>query len=313
MKEVSFAMDQEETANFRKAGQILKEVMEYARGLVKPEMKLLEIAEKIEEKIIKLGGKPAFPVNLSMNDIAAHYTSAYDDQSLARGLLKVDVGVHVEGCVADGAFSMDLEESEENTRLIEASQKALVAALQVVRRNVTLGEIGRVIQKEIVSCGFSPITNLSGHEILPYEVHAGLTIPNVDTGSEMILDEGVYAIEPFATTGAGSVYEGKPSGIYQLKKSRPVRDPLAREILKYIEEEYLTLPFCSRWIVKKFGMRALLALSQMEQQGIMHHYRQLIEKGHGKVSQAEKTILITKNGVEIINCSARNPRTLVCG
>lgn len=294
-------MDKQELANFRKAGEIARQAFSYAKEIVKPGMKLLEIAEKIEEKIIMLGGKPAFPVNLSMNDVAAHYTPSYDDQSVASGLLKVDIGVHIEGCVADGALSFDLEGSEEHKKLIQASQEALDEALRIVRKGITLGEIGRVIQERIVKHGFSPISNLSGHEILPYEVHAGLTIPNIDTGSTVALDDGVYAIEPFVTPGAGSVYEGRPSGIYQFKRKKPVRDPLGREILHYIEEEYSTLPFCSRWIVKKFGVRALLALSQMEQQGILHHYTQLVEKHHGKVSQTEKTILITKDGVEVLN------------
>ena len=294
-------MDQKELANFRKAGEIARQAFAYAREIVKPGMKLLELAEQIEKKIVALGGKPAFPVNLSMNDIAAHYTPSYDDESVASGLLKVDIGVHVEGCTADGAFSIDLEGNDENRALIEASQKALDAALRTVRKGMTLSEIGKTIQESIVKQGFSPITNLSGHEILPYEVHAGLTIPNVDTGSMTALDEGVYAIEPFVTPGAGSVYEGRPSGIYQFKKKKSVRDLLGREILHYIEEEFSTLPFCSRWIVKKFGVRALLALSQMEQQGILHHYTQLVEKHHGKVSQTEKTIIIMKEGVEVLN------------
>ncbi len=294
-------MNQKELANFRKAGDISKKAFAYAQELVKPGMKLLEIAEKIEAKIFELGGKPAFPVNLSMNDIAAHYTSSYDDQGVAHGLLKVDIGVHIEGCVADGALSLNLDRDDEHEKLIQASQEALDEVLKKVKKGVTLAEIGKLIQGRIVKQGFSPIGNLSGHEILPYVVHAGLTIPNVDTGSLVKLDEGVYAIEPFATTGAGSVYEGGSSGIYQLKQKKPVRDSVAREMLGFIEEEYQTLPFCSRWMVKKFGTRALVLLQIMHQQGILHHYPQLIEKQHGIVSQAEKTIMITKDGVEVLN------------
>ncbi len=294
-------MDAEDIAHFKKAGEIAKQVFPYAIELAKPGVKLLEIAEKIEARIVELGGKPAFPVNLSMNDIAAHYTPSHEDAGIAGGLLKVDFGVHIEGCLADGAVSVDLENSEENKKLIEASKRALEQALALVKKDVALTDIGKIIQDTIVAAKFSPIGNLSGHEILPYMIHAGLTIPNVANGNTFRLDEGVYAIEPFATTGAGYVYEGKPSGIYQMKQKKPVRDPVAREMILFIEEEYEILPFCSRWLVKKFGARALFALQGMEQQGIVYQYPQLIEKNHGKVSQAERTILITKDGVEVLN------------
>lgn len=294
-------MDKEEIDNFRKAGAISKQVVDYARGLAKPGMKLLELAERIEDKIIELGGKPAFPVNLSINDVAAHYTPSYDDENIAQGLLKVDIGVHIEGCVADTAFSVDFEDSGENRKLIEASQDALSKALEKIGKGFILADVGKIIQEAIVKHGFSPIINLSGHEIIPYIIHAGLTIPNVNNGNNFALEEGVYAIEPFATTGAGSVYEGRASGIYALENKKPMRDSIARQILKYIEEEYSTLPFCSRWIVKKFGTRGLIALQQMQSQGVLHQYPQLVEKNHGKVSQAEKTVIISNDGVEVIN------------
>ena len=123
-----------------------------------------------------------------------------------------------------------------------------------------------------------------------------MTIPNFNNSQEIKLDEGAYAIEPFTTllSGSGSVKEGKLSGIFHLEKERNVRDNFARLVLKFIKEEYQTLPFCSRWIHKKFGTRGLLALKQIEQSGILHHYPQLIEKSLAKVAQAEHTVIITK-------------------
>src|SRR3989338_11154809 len=103
-----------------KAGTVVSKVREYARTIVKPGMPLIEIAEKIEEKIAELGGKPAFPTNLSINEIAAHCTPTHNDQTKAEGLLKVDIGVQIDGYIADTAFSIDLENSDENSSLIKA-------------------------------------------------------------------------------------------------------------------------------------------------------------------------------------------------
>ncbi len=280
--------------NYIKAGKIAKQVVEYAKSIIKKDMPLLEIAEKIEAKISELGAKPAFPTNLSINEIAAHSTPSFNDETKAQGLLKVDIGVHIEGCTADTAFSIDLENSKENKILIEAAEAALKAGLEKINYNVKLKEIGKAISEAMKSKGVSPINNLSGHSMIPYDLHAGITIPNYDNSSDFELEEGTYAIEPFSTMGLGSVRDGKPSGIYHLQKDGNVRDPFAREILMYIAEEYKTLPFCSRWIYKKFGPRTLIALKRIEEAGLLHHYRQLIEKSNAKVAQAEHTVIITK-------------------
>ncbi|MCK9595722.1 type II methionyl aminopeptidase [Candidatus Pacearchaeota archaeon] len=276
-----------------KAGEIAKKVKEYANTIAKKGTPLLEIAEKIESKIIELGGKPAFPTNLSINEIAAHYTPSYNDETQAHGLLKIDLGVHVDGWIADTAFSVDLENSVENKKLIEASKNGLKSGIKKIEEKASLGEIGKAIQEAIESEGFSPIINLTGHEMNEYELHAGLAILNIKTNKTEKLPKGLYAIEPFATSGSGKVYEGKPSGIYILiNDEKNIRSPEARNVLNFIFEEYRTLPFCSRWIVKKFGVKSLFALKQLEENEIIHHYPQLIESSKAKVSQAENTILI---------------------
>ncbi len=278
-----------------KAGKIASQVKEYAKTIVKKDIILLEIAEKIEDKIIELGGKPGFPTNLSINEIAAHYTPPHDDETKASGLIKIDLGVHVDGNLADTAFSVDLEDNKENKKLIEASQKALEKVAKFIKQGSKTNEIGYLIQKTIESYEFSPIINLSGHEMKKYELHAGLTIPNIDDKREFILEKGTYAIEPFATKGGGRVRDGKPSGIYILIDEKNVRSPIAREILEFILEEYKTLPFCSRWLVKKFGTKALFGLKQLEQNENLHQFPQLIEISNQKVSQAENTFLIEKD------------------
>jgi methionyl aminopeptidase len=279
------------------AGKIASDVKKYARTIIKKDVPLLEIAEKIESKIIKLKGKPAFPTNLSINEIAAHYTPSHDEKTKAHGLLKIDLGVHIEGWIADTAFSIDLENSPENQKLISASEEALENAIKIFKQEVNLEEVGKIIQETIEEKGFESIINLSGHSMEKYDLHAGITIPNIKNKVNYILEKGLYAIEPFATNGSGRVHDSKPSGIYMLNSEKNVRSPIAREILKYITKNYQTLPFCSRWLVKEFGTKALFGLRQLEENKNIHQFPQLIEAEKGKVAQTEQTILI---GDEII-------------
>jgi len=285
-------MNQEEISSYKKAGEIAKEAIRYAKLIIKKGVSLLEIAEKIENKIVELGGKPAFPLNLCINEKAAHYTPSAQDTTLASGLLKIDLGVHVQGCIVDTAFSLDLDDNEENKKLINASEKALKEAIKIVKKDIEIWKIGDIIQKSISSFSLSPIRNLSGHELASYKIHAGLTIPNTNNNNSTKLPEGAYAVEPFSTTGIGLVYDGKPSGVYELIEKKPVRNPEARKALEFIQEEYKTLPFCERWVEKKFA-HASLALNFLEQAGILKQFSQLIEKSHAKVSQSETTILVT--------------------
>jgi len=280
-----------------KAGKIASEVRKYTRTIIKKDVLLLEIAEKIEAKIEELGGKPAFPVNLSIDNISAHYTPSHDDKTLVHGLLKVDFGVHIDGWIADNAFSIDLEGNEENKKLIQASEKALEKALKITKKEISTDEIGDIISKTIESYGFSPIINLSGHNMGNYKLHSGITIPNVNDHKKIKFEDGVYAFEPFATTGSGKVHDGKPSEIYELRETKNVRNPISREVLEFIKKEYDTLPFCSRWLVKKLGTRALFGLKQLEDNGNLHQFSQLVEVAGSKVSQAEQTILISENEV----------------
>ena len=290
-------MNKLEIEKYNKAGKITSEVVEYAKSIVKKDVLLIELAEKIEQKIYDLGGKPAFPVNLSINEVAAHATPSYNDESKAHGLLKVDIGVHIEGFAADTAFSVDLEDNEVNKGLIESAEDALKEGLKIVKHKIELREIGKVISERIKSKGFMPVVNLSGHAIKEYDLHAGVNVPNYDNGDDSELEEGVYAIEPFSTNGSGKVIDGRPSGIYQVVKQGNVRDNMAREVLKFIVEEYKTLPFCSRWIHKKFGGRGLLGLRFIEQAGLLHGFTQLVEISHGIVAQAEHTIIVQGNEV----------------
>ena len=280
-----------------KAGKIASEVKAWIKPQIKKDFPLLDLAEKIEKKIIELGGFPAFPVNLSINEYAAHYTPPHDDKTLAHGLLKVDFGVEVEGWIADNAFSIDLENSKTNKELIDASIKAVNEAEKILSSETTLGEVGEVIEKTVRRHGFNPVTNLSGHSMEQYDLHAGITVPNVNNNSEITFGEGLYAIEPFTTNGNGFVHDGKKGNIWVLQEDKNTRMPLARKVLEFIKDTYGYLPFASRWVVKIFGTHSLLALNQLEREGILHHYEILTEEKGKVVAQTENSFLIESNKV----------------
>ena len=284
--------------NYKKAGNIAAEARSYAKKLVKANESVLEATEKIELKIIELGGKPAFPVDMSINNIAAHYSSIHKDTLMFKDndIVKVDIGVHINGAIADTAISIDLGD---NKLLIEAAETALDNALKIIRPGVKLFEIGKAIQETIQDYDFSPIRNLSGHGLELYKVHANPSIPNVNNKDQTALKADiVIAIEPFATQGSGLVMEGKPSEIYELIERKPTRNNNSRKILDYVEKEYKTLPFNKRWLLKKFnGIETSLGLSLLEKDGILHQYSILPEKSNGIVSQAEHTVIVREKPI----------------
>ncbi|MEK6908885.1 MAG: type II methionyl aminopeptidase [Nanoarchaeota archaeon] len=293
-------MDKTVIDKILKAGKIAQELRRYAREIVVKGKSLFEIATLIDDKIHIIGAKPAFPVNLSINEIAAHYTPSVGDDFVAHGLLKVDIGISVDGYIADTAFSVDLDNSEINKKLIEAAESAVNTSVSEFAVGRKLTEIGGKISEAISKFGFTSIANLSGHSIERFVVHAGWTVPNYDSGQTDELEEGLYATEPFATNGHGRVRDGGKSGIFRIDADVPVRDRFAREVLNWIADEYKTLPFASRWVHKKFGTRGMLALRQLEQAGVLYQYPQLVEVSGGKVAQAEHTVLLLDSGEKFV-------------
>ncbi|HLD12481.1 MAG TPA: type II methionyl aminopeptidase [Candidatus Nanoarchaeia archaeon] len=273
------------------AGRIAKKVREWGKSLFKEGEKLLDIAETVENKIREEGAQPAFPTCLSLNGLAAHFTPRINDPlTLTKGdVVKFDMGVHVNGKVADTACTLEIG-TNNHTKLIEASKEALDNAIKIMKPGVVLRDIGKVISKTITSKGYTPIINLSGHGVSDYIVHDDPSIPNYDNKDETTLTEGQsIACEPFATTGQGMVKDGKPCGIYMIINKKNVRSEQARQLIKYLETTFNTLPFTPR-CVKTPG--AMILINQLEREGILKQYTQLPERSNGMVSQAEHTIII---------------------
>ncbi|NJE42435.1 type II methionyl aminopeptidase [Thermococcus sp. GR6] len=285
-----------------KAGEIARQVKKEVISLIKPGTKLYDIAEFVERRIIELGGKPAFPCNLSINEIAAHYTPYKGDETVLKegDYLKVDIGVHVDGYIADTAltFRVGMEEDD----LMIAAREALENAINIIRAGIKINEIGKAIEETIRGYGFNPIVNLSGHKIERYKLHAGISIPNIYRPADSyVLKEGdVIAIEPFATTGAGQVIEVPPALIFMYLRDRPVRMAQARRVLMHIKREYNGLPFAYRWLQGFMPEGQLkLALAQLDRVGAIYSYPILREVRGGLVAQFEHTVIVEKEGAYI--------------
>jgi len=280
--------------NWIKAGEIASKVRRYGKNLIKPGVSFLDVANKVELKISELGGKPAFPAQFSINNIAAHYTPIVGDLSkFEKGdLVKFDHGVQIDGAIADTAISVDLGN---HSKLIKASETALKVAIDNVKPGITNGEIGALIEETIVSKGFKPIKNLSGHGLSEYTVHTPPSMVNYDSGERVKLKKGqIIAIEPFASTGTGLVTEGKGSEIYSLISQNPVRNTQARNILKFIKSEYKMLPFAKRNLLNDFSkFEIAIGISNLIKRGILMEYGVLPEQDPSSlVAQTEHTIIV---------------------
>lgn len=289
---------------YKKAGEIAKKVHHYIKSLLKPGESILNIAESIEQKIIDLGGFPAFPVNISINNIAAHYTPNSDDKiTLKEGdVVKIDFGVHIDGYPVDTAATYEINDNKYKD-LIEAAKNALIEASKKIKKDIKVSEIGDVIEKTIKKYNYNPLINLSGHGIDRYILHSNITIPNYNNNSNITIKEGVYAIEPFASTKDIKVIEGNPSTIYSIINIRPVRNPNARKLLEYIYEKYKTLPFCYRWLKKEYNDKDNLKmlLDYLKSQGILYEYPILITSNNNYVSQFETTFYVKDNTYDLIS------------
>lgn len=301
-------MEKEETEKYIQAGKITKEAVEKAKKSIKPGQKLLEIAESIEKSIETIGAgkaKPAFPVNLSINQNAAHYTPGNNTKETLKetDVIKVDLGTQIDGYICDTAFTLNFD--NKFSKMIEAAEQALENALSIAKEGTQIGKIGQEIEKAIKSKGYNPIQNLTGHGLNQYEQHAHPSIPNIETKNPNKLESGkAYALEPFATNGQGWVKEGQQSEIFALDKPKNTRNTHARKLQEHILEEYQTTPFALRWLQNKTKMpefQLKVAMRELQKTGAIKSFPVLHEQPGKIVTQAEKSIII-QDGKTTVLC-----------
>ena len=290
-------MEKEIKDNYLEAGRINKKVLEYARRYIKEGKSLLDIAETLEKKTSEENkeARPAWPVNLSINENAAHQTASLDEEVVLTGneLIKVDAGVHIDGYISDAAITIDL--SGEHGKLVEAAEEALEEGVKATEKR-EISAIGKAVEKAIKDKGFNPVQNLTGHFLEQWINHAPPSIPNIETNyKKEIENDSVIAIEPFVTDGEGYVREGGKAEIFMLVERKPLRNINARKILDFIEENYNTLPFAERWLTKEFEMpdfQRKVAFRELMRGGCLKSFPVLHEEKGKLVAQAETTLII---------------------
>jgi methionyl aminopeptidase len=287
--------------SYIKAGRIASEVRKEARSLVREGAPLLNICEAVEKLTREKGGVPAFPCNVCINEIAAHYSSPPSDTSLVpRGsLVKVDIGVHVDGYIADTATTVSL--SSELDPMVQGVNEALTQALKAVGPGARTSSIGETIEKTVERFGFRPIWNLGGHQMSRFILHTGKSIPNIHSLSfEKLREDEVYAIEPFLTlrSAKGAVIgREREMYIHRFQKEKRLRLTESRRLLTEIRSDYRSLPFSRRWLSSTWSRETLeAAFKELVQERCVMGYPVLVEETSQAVSQAEHTIIVMKDG-----------------
>ena len=289
--------------DYLKAGKIAGEVRENVRKKNWVGSTLAEICEYVESEIIKRGAKCAFPVNTSLNEVAAHYTAEPNDPKTVSDadLVKIDLGAQVNGYIADTAVTVNYDTQYDS--LVQAAENALQAAMSMIKVGVKSKDVGRKIQNTIMDMGFKPIANLSGHSLDQYTIHAGKTVPNMWTiGSFSFSENEAFACEPFVTTknALGFVRNGKIKNIYALVSRKKTKDDEADKLQEYIWNNFNMLPFALRWIVKEWEEKeARKMLDFLIKKKVVKAYAILVEANGKTVAQAEHTFIPTQTGVTI--------------
>jgi methionyl aminopeptidase len=285
-------MNEESIRKQKEAFEKMKVVLEYAKTLVKPNAKILDIAEAIEKKIFEVGAKPAFPVNIGINEVAAHYTPSIDDQTILKegDMVKIDIGLHVDGYISDNAFTVLV--GKNSHPMIEIAKKAVEEARKVLRENVKIKEVSEVIESVVSSSGFNIVRNLTGHFLDRYVVH-GVSIPNVKNEIEIPIPKGqAVAIEVFVTNGSGWVKESSEVEIFQFREDRGSRILEAKKILEMSIRDFDGLPFAKRWIKNIPRAKLDLAIRDLVNRGCLIDYPVLKESDNSLVAQWEESFIV---------------------
>lgn len=296
--------DQDALEKFRLSGKILRETREETRRFVRESMPIIEVCEKAEKLIRDKGAKPAFPCNVSINEVAAHYTSPPGDENLIpeKAVVKVDLGAHVDGYVTDTAVTVSFDPEYEI--MVDVAETALDTAIHAIQDGTSLSKIGGTVENTIKNRGFKPIQNLTGHSIGRYLIHAGTSIPNVHQVSFGKLRAGeIYAIEPFVTVreAAGSVEDSPQKTIFRLVKTKSTKNPDSKLLLKFIENNFHTLPFAERWLQDVLPQnRYREAFKELLASKALMGYPVFVEVTRKKVAQAEHTILVKEGGCTVL-------------
>jgi len=297
-------LSEEVLQKYQRAGEIAAEVREYIRRSVSEGMPIIDVCEKTESLIREKGGKPAFPCNVSINEVAAHYTSPPEDKRTIppNSVVKVDIGVHIDGYIADTAVTVCF--NTEYDILVHTAQEALETGIKTIRPGLPISRFGSIIEKTIETRGFKPISNLTGHQLGRYLVHTGKSLPNISHLSVAKVYVGeIYAIEPFVTVpkAACRIEYSREAYIFRFLKHKSFKNEYARQLLDYIFKNFQTLPFTERWLQKIVPSdRYKAAFTELLSSKALMSYPVFVEASGKPVAQAEHTVLVTKDGCQVL-------------
>ena len=299
--------------SYIQAGKIVSDIRGEASKMIKDGALVIDLVNYVESEILKTGAEIAFPCNVSINEIAAHYTSPAEDktQFKAGDMVKLDLGAMVDGYIADSAITViadgnidenyTQDEINLHEEIVEASAAGLEAAIATARAGIEVSKIGAAVHEAISEYNLNPIFNLTGHSLEQHNLHAGISIPNYDNHDNYVLEEGqAIAIEPFATNGEGIVNDAPGNYIFSYIANKPFRMKTTQRVLKYIQHNHAYVPFSGRWITDEFGQRkGSIALKQLSEAMAIYPYAPLREKKNCFVSQKEHTIIVENEGCTV--------------
>lgn len=298
--------------DYRHAAETHRQVRQWAQGWIQPGMALTDIANGIEDSVRALVGHSGldegdaivagmgFPTGMNLNDVAAHYTPNAGNKMVfgQDDVIKIDIGVHVNGRILDSAFSMAFEPKYDN--LLAAVKAATNTGVKEAGIDARLGEIGGAIQETMESYEIEldgktypikSIRNLNGHTIHHYSIHGDKSVPIVKTDDQTKMEEGdVFAIETFGSTGNGYVRDQGEVSHYALMADAPkvdLRLSSAKSLLNTIKKNFGTLPFCRRYLDRIGCDKYLLGLNHLVNQGIVQDYPPLVDKKGSYTAQFE--------------------------
>ncbi len=284
------------------SGKIAARVLSEIRNEIEPGKRIIKICALAESKIKEYGGRPAFPFNVSINHIAAHSTSPRGDKSEIPefGLVKLDVGVVVDGYIADTASTLDLDGTLEG--FVASTEEALTEAIEMMQPGTNLGEVGKRIERVIKEFGLRPIKNLSGHNLKRNRLHAGKIVPNYNMRTSDTIEVGeYYAIEPFATSGTGTVIDSEYVYIFGNTGLDKPLEGTTEKLRKYLRKQYGPFPYALRWIGT--GNREIDVVDEIKKllkERAIRGFPIQIEKKSRPVSQSEHTVYISESGPLIL-------------
>ncbi|KAJ2081278.1 Methionine aminopeptidase 2 [Coemansia sp. RSA 988] len=312
-------LNEQQLFDLRRGAEVHREVRQNVRQRIKPGMDLTTIAEMIENgtrSLVEVNGLEAgigFPTGLSINHCAAHFTPNAGDHVVLQkdDVLKVDFGVQVNGNIVDSAFTMAWNERYDP--LLQAVKDATNTGVREAGIDVRLGDIGAAIQEVMESyeieldgktTNIKSIRNLCGHNIGPYLIHSGKSVPIVANHDQTRMEEGeLFAIETFGTTGNGFVQEEGPCSHYAKIGGEHMspRIPSAKKLLQTITKNFGTLPFCRRYLDRLGESHYYLGLKSLVDSGIVNSYPPLCDVKGSYTAQSEHTFILRPTVKEVLS------------